>query len=142
MDKDKYGYPLEECKVIITLKDNQILLGKYDPSVGFMTSDGKMIWKENVLSYKIFMDDEDINILKRRVEALKKQNRKLKGQRVFLLQRVDSYDNSIDKQFYTTDEEVAKEWNNFYKRNYYYGQAIELEEFTDKEHIKEELESD
>jgi len=63
-------------------------------------------------------------------------------QKIFLLQRVDSYDNSIDKQFYTTDEELAKEWNNYYRRNYYYGQAIELEEFTDKERIKKELESD
>jgi len=63
-------------------------------------------------------------------------------QKMFLLQRVDSYDNSIDKQFYTTDEELAKEWNNYYRRNYYYGQAIELEEFTDKERIKKELESD
>ncbi len=127
MDKDKYGYPLEECEVVITLKDNRILLGKYDPSIGFMTSDGRAVWKENVLSYKIFKDDK--------IEEPKKR-------KVFLLQRVDSYDNSIDKQFYTTDEELAKEWNNYYRRNYYYGQAIELEEFTDKERIKEELEND
>ena len=78
----------------------------------------------------------------KRIEGLEKQIEKMKNQKVFLLQRVDSYDNSIDKQFYTTDEELAKEWNNYYKRNYYYGQAIELEEFSDKERIKEELESD
>ena len=51
-EKDKYGYPLENCDVVITLKDNQIFKGKYDPSIGFMTSDGRMIWKENILSYK------------------------------------------------------------------------------------------
>ena len=76
------------------------------------------------------------------IEGLEKQIEKIKNQKVFLLQRVDSYDNSIDKQFYTTDEELAKEWNNYCRRNYYYGQAIELEEFSDKERIKEELESD
>ena len=50
MDKD---YPLENCDVVITLKDNQTIRGKYDPAIGFMTSDGRMIWTENVLSYKI-----------------------------------------------------------------------------------------
>ena len=51
-EKDKYGYPLENCDVVITLKDNQIFRGKYAPAIGFTTSDGRMIWKENVLSYK------------------------------------------------------------------------------------------
>ena len=55
-DKDKYGYPLENCNVVITLKDNQVFRGKYDPSIGFTTSDGRMIWKENVLSYKIIKE--------------------------------------------------------------------------------------
>ena len=55
-EKDKYGYPLENCDVVITLKDNQIFRGKYDPAIGFMTSDGRMIWKENVLSYKIIKE--------------------------------------------------------------------------------------
>lgn len=86
--------------------------------------------------------DADISLLESRIEELEKQIEKMKNQKVFLLQRIDSYDNSIDKQFYTTDEELAKEWNNYYKRNYYYGQAIELEDFSDKERIKEELESD
>lgn len=66
----------------------------------------------------------------------------VKKQKVFLLQRVDSYDSTIDKQFYTTDEEIAKEWDKYVKRNYWYGQAIELEEFSDKERVKDELESD
>ena len=74
--------------------------------------------------------------------ATKELKKEIKSQKVFLLQRVDSYDSSIDKQFYTTDEELAKKWNDFYKRNYYYGQAIELEEFSDKERVREELESD
>jgi len=77
-----------------------------------------------------------------KIAKLEAQIEKMRKQKVFLLQRVDSYDNSIDKQFYTTDEELAKEWNNYYRRNYYYGQAIELEEFSDKERIKDELESD
>jgi len=77
--------------------------------------------------------DTDISILENRIEQFEKR-------KVFLLQRVDSYDNSIDKQFYTTDEELAKEWNGYYKRNYWYGEAIELEEFSEKERVKEELE--
>ena len=55
-EKDKYGYPLENCNVIITLKDNQVFRGKYDPAIGFMTSDGRMIWETNVLSYKIIKE--------------------------------------------------------------------------------------
>ena len=43
LNKDKYGYPLENCNVVIILKENQIFRGKYDPSIGFMTSDGKEI---------------------------------------------------------------------------------------------------
>lgn len=53
LEKDKYGYPLENCDVMITLKDNQTFKGKYDPSIGFMTFDGRMIWKENILSFQI-----------------------------------------------------------------------------------------
>lgn len=56
LEKDKYGYPLENCNVVITLKDNQVLKGKYDPAIGFMTSDGKMIWKENVSFYKVIKE--------------------------------------------------------------------------------------
>ena len=55
-EKDKYGYPLENCDVVITLKDTQVFKGKYDPSIGFMTSDGRMIWKENILTYKFIKD--------------------------------------------------------------------------------------
>lgn len=51
--KDKYDYPIENCSVVITLKDNQVIQGKYDPAVGFMTTDGRMIWKENVSSYEV-----------------------------------------------------------------------------------------
>lgn len=83
--------------------------------------------------------DTDISKLESRIEELEEQ---LEKRKVFLLQRVDSYDNSIDKQFYTTDEELAKEWNDYYKRNYWYGQAIELEKFSNKDKIIEELESD
>lgn len=79
--------------------------------------------------------------LRKENEELEAQIAKLKNQKVFLLQRVDSYDNSIDKQFYTTDEELAKEWDDYYRRNYYYGEAIELKEFSDKERVKEELEN-
>lgn len=86
--------------------------------------------------------DTDISVLESRIEELEEQINKMKNRKVFLLQRVDSYDNSLDKRFYTTDEELAKEWNDYYRRNYYYGQAIELEEFTDKERVKDELESD
>ena len=56
MIKDKYGYPLENCDVVITLKDNQVFKGKYDPSIGFTTSNGRMIWKANVLNYKIIKE--------------------------------------------------------------------------------------
>ena len=56
LDKDKYCYPLENCDVVITLKNNQIFRGKYDPAIGFTTPDGRMIWKENVLSYKIIKE--------------------------------------------------------------------------------------
>jgi hypothetical protein len=53
IEKDKYGYPIENCDVVITLKDNQVLRGKYDPAIGFTTTDGRMIWKTSVLSYKV-----------------------------------------------------------------------------------------
>lgn len=68
-----------------------------------------------------------------------KQMAEKKNRKVFLLQRVDAYDSSIDKQFYTTDEELAKEWNSYAKHNCWYAEAIELKEFTDKEQIKEIL---
>lgn len=103
----------------------------------------------------IYLDKNDFNIptlgdmvdfaqeiAKAATKELQKQIEGMENRKVFLLQRVDSYDSSIDKQFYTTDEELAKKWNDFYKRNYYYGQAIELEEFSNKERVKEELESD
>lgn len=51
--KDKYGYPIENCDVVITLKDNQVIKGKYNSAFGFMTSDGRLIWETNILSYKI-----------------------------------------------------------------------------------------
>ena len=53
IEKDKYGYPIENCDVVITLKDNQVIKGKYDSALGFMTSDGRAIWKTNILSYKV-----------------------------------------------------------------------------------------
>lgn len=79
--------------------------------------------------------DSDISVLENRIEELEKR-------KVFLLQRVDADDYTIDKQFYTTDEELAKEWDKYVKRSYWYGQAIELEEFSNKERIRDELESD
>lgn len=60
-------------------------------------------------------------------KELQQQIEKMKNRKVFLLQRVDSSDNSIDKQFYTTDEEFAKEWDDYHKCNH--GKTIELEEF-------------
>lgn len=42
--------------VVITLKDNQVFKGKYDTVIGFMTSDGRIIWEENILSYKIIKE--------------------------------------------------------------------------------------
>jgi hypothetical protein len=53
IEKDKYGYPIENCDVVITLKDNQIIKGKYDSDFGFMTSDGREIWETDILSYKV-----------------------------------------------------------------------------------------
>lgn len=53
IEKDKYGYPLENCDVVITLKNNQVFRGKYDPAIGFTTADGRMIWKTSVLSYEV-----------------------------------------------------------------------------------------
>ena len=53
IETDKYGYPIEDCDVVITLKDNQVIKGKYNLAIGFMISNGRMIWKENVLSYKV-----------------------------------------------------------------------------------------
>ena len=38
IEKDKYGYSIENCDVVITLKDNQVIKGKYDSVFGFMTS--------------------------------------------------------------------------------------------------------
>lgn len=57
-EKDKYGYPIENCSVVITLKDNQIIKGKYDPAIGFMTTDGRMIWKESVLNYDFIVESK------------------------------------------------------------------------------------
>ncbi len=45
--------PNETCRVIISLKDNTLIKGVYDPAIGFMTSDGRCIWKENVLDFKL-----------------------------------------------------------------------------------------
>ena len=56
LNKDKYGYPLENFNVVIILKENQIFRGKYEPSIGFMTSDGKEIWDLDILSYKIIKE--------------------------------------------------------------------------------------
>lgn len=53
LKKDKFGNPTENCDVIIMLKDNQVFRGKYDPAFGFMTIDGRMIWKDRILSYKV-----------------------------------------------------------------------------------------
>ena len=75
------------------------------------------------------------------IKELEAQIEKMKNQKVFLLQRVDTDDHTIDKWLYTTDEDIAKEWNDYYKPNYCYGQAIELKEFSDKERIREELEN-
>lgn len=74
-----------------------------------------------------------------KIAELKAQIEKMKKQKVFLLQIVDTDDHTIDEQFYTTDEEIAKEWDKYYKPNYCYGQAIELEEFSDKERVREKL---
>lgn len=49
-------HPLENCNIVITLKDNQIFRGKYDLAIGFMTSDGRMVWETDVLSYKIIKE--------------------------------------------------------------------------------------
>lgn len=99
----------------------------------------------------IYLDKNDFNIptLEDMVNfaqevakaATKELKEKIKSQKVFLLQIVDSDDYTIDSQFYTTDEEIAKEWDKYYKQNYCFGQAIELEELSDKERMKEELES-
>ena len=53
IEKDKYGYPIENCDIVITMRDNQIFRGKYDPAFGFMTNDGRIVWKTNILSYKV-----------------------------------------------------------------------------------------
>ena len=55
-EKDEYGYTFEKCNVVITLKDNQVFKGRYDPAIGFMTLDGRTIWNANVLSYKIIKE--------------------------------------------------------------------------------------
>ncbi len=94
----------------------------------------------------IYLREESIFIQgyrqsEKRIADLEAQIEKMKNQKVFLLQRVDTDDYTIDEQFYTTDEEIAKEWDKYYKPNYWYGQAIELEEFSDKERIREELKS-
>ena len=78
---------------------------------------------------------------KRKITDLEEQIEKMKNRKVFLLQIVDADDHTVDNQCYTTDEEIAKEWDEYYKPNYCYGQATELEEFSDKERIREELES-
>lgn len=79
--------------------------------------------------------DTDISVLESRIEELEEQLKK----KVFLLQIVDADDYTIDRQFYTTDEEIAKEWDKYDKYNCNYGQAIELEELSDKEQMKKEL---
>lgn len=79
--------------------------------------------------------------LKKENADLEAQIEKMKNQKVFLLQRVDAHDSVIDKQFYTTDEELAKEWDACVKHSYWYGEAIELKEFSDKERLREELEN-
>lgn len=53
IEKDGYGYLIENCDVMITLKDNQVIKGKYDSTFGFMTSDERAIWKTDILSYKV-----------------------------------------------------------------------------------------
>ena len=60
-EKDKYGYPIENCSVVIPMKDNQIIKGKYDPAIGFMTTDGRMIWKESVLNYDFIVESQRNN---------------------------------------------------------------------------------
>lgn len=79
--------------------------------------------------------DADISKLESRIEELEEQFKK----KVFLLQIVDADDHTIDSQFYTTDEEIAKEWDKYDKYNCNYGQAIELEELSDKEQMRKEL---
>lgn len=52
-ESDEYREPRN---VVITLKDNQVFEGKYNSAIGLTTSDGRMIWKENVLFYKIIKE--------------------------------------------------------------------------------------
>ena len=51
--KDSQGFPDRYCEVEITMQDGSVIYGKYDPAIGFMTSDGRMIWKEKVAEYKV-----------------------------------------------------------------------------------------
>ena len=72
-------------------------------------------------------------------KRLEEQLEKMKNRKVFLLQIVDADDYTIDRRFYTTDEEIAKEWDKYDKYNCCFGQAIELEELSNKEQLREEL---
>ena len=74
-----------------------------------------------------------------KIADLEQQIEKMKSRKVFLLQIVDADDYTVDSQFYTTDEDIAKEWDKYDKHNYCFGQAIELEELSDKERMREEL---
>ena len=74
-----------------------------------------------------------------KIADLEQQIEKMKNRKVFLLQIVDADDYTVDSQFYTTDEDIAKEWDKYDKHNYCFGQAIELEELSDKERMREEL---
>lgn len=44
--------PAYNCRGIITLKDSSQIKGIYAPALGFMTTDGKCIWKERVIDFK------------------------------------------------------------------------------------------
>lgn len=44
--------PVYNCRGIITLKDGSQIKGIYDPTFGFMTADGKCIWRERVVDFK------------------------------------------------------------------------------------------
>ena len=44
--------PIYNCRGIITLKDGSQIKGIYDPAFGFMTTDGKCIWRERVVDFK------------------------------------------------------------------------------------------
>lgn len=50
--------PAYNCRGTITLENDSQIKGIYDPAFGFMTNDGRCIWRERVINFKEIKEND------------------------------------------------------------------------------------